>query len=96
MDTPDQHRRKAVALRYREDEDSAPKVVAKGSGYVADRIIALAQEHGLHIHEDTDLVAVLAKLDIDAAIPDSLYKAVAEVLAFVYRLNRAQGLLKKT
>lgn len=79
--------KRAVALRYEADRDHAPRVVAKGDRLVAEQIIAVAQEHGIQIHEDPDLVAVLAKLDIDAQIPEELFRAVAEVLAFVYRLN---------
>lgn len=84
----DETRRKAVALRYDAERDRAPKVVAKGAGYIADQIIALAKEHDIHIHEDPDLVTVLAKLDLDTEIPEELYRAIAEVLAFVYRLNQ--------
>ena len=84
-------RSKAVALRYHAEQDAVPRVIAKGAGQVAERIIELAQKHGIHVHEDPDLVAVLSKLDLDAQIPESLYRAVAEVLAFVYRLNRRIG-----
>ncbi len=87
MDKSDKGRRKAVALRYNAEQDSAPRVVAKGAGILADRIIEVAREHGIHVAEDPDLVAVLSKLDVDAKIPEDLYRAVAEVLAFVYRLN---------
>lgn len=80
-------RRRAVALRYDEERDAAPTVVAKGRGLVADRIIELAEEHGVTLHEDRDLVEVLFALDLDAQIPVDLYQAVAEVLAFVYRVN---------
>jgi FlhB-like protein len=90
MPMPDEQERpkRAVALRYEADRDYAPRVVAKGDRLVAEQIVAIAQEHGIHIHEDPDLVAVLAKLDIDAQIPEELFRAVAEVLAFVYRLNQ--------
>jgi flagellar biosynthesis protein len=84
-------RRKAVALRYETGKDSAPRVVAKGSGYVADRILDLAREHGVHVHEDRDLVEILSKLNVDTDIPENLYRAVAEVLAYVYRLNKLFG-----
>lgn len=84
-------RPKAIALRYDEEKDGAPKVVAKGAGLVAERIVDIAREHDVHIHEDPDMVAVLSKLDVDTHIPEELYKAVAEVLAFVYRLNAKQG-----
>jgi flagellar biosynthesis protein len=83
--------RKAVALHYNANEEGAPRVIAKGQRLVADRIIALAKEHGIHIHEDPDLVAVLSKLDLNAPIPEELYQAVAQVLAFVYRLNQRMG-----
>lgn len=83
--------RRAVALKYDLEHDAAPKVVAKGQRLLAERIIALAKEHGIHVHEDPDLVALLAKLDVNAPIPEELYRAVAEVLAFVYRLNKRMG-----
>ncbi|MBN2308112.1 MAG: EscU/YscU/HrcU family type III secretion system export apparatus switch protein [Candidatus Hydrogenedentes bacterium] len=80
--------KRAVALRYDQEKDRAPRIVAKGDRLLAERIIGLAKEHGIHIHEDPELVAVLAKLDVDTEIPERLFRAVAEVLAFVYRLNR--------
>lgn len=79
--------KRAVALRYDQSSEAAPRVVAKGERLTAEKIIALAEEHGVHVHEDPDLVAVLSKLDVNAEIPEELYRAVAEVLAFVYRLN---------
>ena len=88
---PEDPRRKAIALRYDTTRDDAPRVTAKGSGLVADRILELAREHHIHIHEDRDLVAVLSKLDVSAQIPEKLYRAVAEILAFVYRLNQRVG-----
>jgi len=86
--TRDKSRRRAVALRYDAEKDDAPRVVARGRGLLADRIVDLAREHGVHVHEDPQLVALLAGLEVDAAVPESLYRAVAEVLAFVYRLDR--------
>ena len=76
-----------MALRYDAQSDVAPRVVAKGERLVAERIIEIAKQHGIHIHEDPDLVALLVKLDVETYIPEELYRAVAEVLAFVYRLN---------
>ncbi|MDJ0829789.1 MAG: EscU/YscU/HrcU family type III secretion system export apparatus switch protein [Desulfobacterales bacterium] len=87
-DFPKYPRKKAVALRYQPHKDSAPKVTAKGTGPVATRIIELAREHGIPIKDDPDLIEVLSKLDIDDAIPASVYVVVAELLAFVYSLNR--------
>jgi flagellar biosynthesis protein len=75
----------AVALRW--DGAGAPQVVAKGSGEVAERIIALAQEHRVPLREDPTLVAVLSQLDLDQRIPERLYIAVAEVIAFAYALQ---------
>lgn len=88
MTTSGKHRKKAVALRYRPQEDNAPKVAAKGSGQIAERIIAIARQHGIPVKDDPDLVEVLSKLDIEAEIPPAVYIAVAELLAFVYALNR--------
>ena len=86
-----EERRHAVALRYDVQKDAAPRVVAKGAGLLADRIIEVAREHGVHVHEDPQMVAVLAKVKLDSPIPEELYRAVAEVLAFVYRLDRRMG-----
>jgi flagellar biosynthesis protein len=78
---------KAVALRYEQTKNSAPRVVAKGSGFAAERIMAIAREHQVPLHTDPALAEVLAALDLDLEIPPELYRAVAEVLVFVYRLN---------
>ncbi len=83
------NRRRAVALRYNQDKDAAPRVMAKGSGDVAERIIALAREHGVPLHEDRDLIGLLSALDLDEMVPPALYVVLAEVLAHVYRANRA-------
>lgn len=77
----------AVALRYNESKDKAPKVTAKGKGSIAERIIALARENKIPIKADPDLVEVLSKIDINKEVPPSVYKVVAELLAFVYKVN---------
>jgi flagellar biosynthesis protein len=79
---------KAVALKYNKDKDPAPKVVAKGRGYIAEKIIETARAHNVTLYEDKNLVQVLEALDLETEIPPELYRAVAEVLAFVYRLNQ--------
>ena len=79
---------RAVALRYTPKEDRAPKVTAKGSGPVAEKIIALAKEHGISIQEDPALVQVLCQLDFYEEIPPLVYGVVAEILAFIYSLNQ--------
>ncbi|CAM3437315.1 MULTISPECIES: EscU/YscU/HrcU family type III secretion system export apparatus switch protein [Saccharibacillus] len=81
-------RKRAVALRYSPEQMSAPTVVAKGSGSIAEAILARAQEAGVPIQEDAALVEVLSKLDLDQQIPGELYGLVAELLSFVYRSDR--------
>ena len=78
--------REAVALAYRQT-DAAPRVVARGRGLVAEEIIARAKEHGVYVHESPELVALLIQVDIDQHIPPQLYLAVAELLAWLYRLE---------
>ncbi|MDY0039078.1 MAG: EscU/YscU/HrcU family type III secretion system export apparatus switch protein [Desulforhabdus sp.] len=81
-------RRKAIALKYRHGQDSAPKVVAKGSGVVAEKIIEIAKEHNVHIAKDQHLVEVLSTLDVYQEIPVELYRAVAKILVFVYKMTK--------
>ena len=81
-------RRIAAALGYDPSKTDAPKLMAKGQGDIADKIIELAKEHNIPIREDRALVAVLAKLDLDQEIPPELYHTIAELLAFVYRANK--------
>ena len=76
----------AVALRYAEG-DAAPRVVAKGRGLLAEEIVRRAQAAGVHIHESKELVSLLMQVDLDARIPPALYVAVAELLAWVYRVE---------
>lgn len=82
----------AVALRYQPGKDQAPKLVAKGRGPIAERILELARAHDIPVRQDKNLVQVLSLLQLDQEIPPSVYRAVAEILAFVYRLaNHAGG-----
>ena len=80
--------KKSVALKYEPSKDNAPRVTAKGAGLIAERIIELAVKEGIPIKEDPDLIGALMQLDFQEEIPPELFKAVAEVLAFAYRLNR--------
>ncbi len=81
-------RKKAVALQYeKEHTQGAPKVVAVGEGLIADNIIKTAKEHDVPLYEDVELVAKLVRLPLDTEIPSELYKAVAEILAFLYKLD---------
>ncbi|SHO50788.1 EscU/YscU/HrcU family type III secretion system export apparatus switch protein [Desulfopila aestuarii] len=80
--------KQAVAIIYNEKETgAAPRVIAGGKGFLAEKIIETAKEAGIHIHEDPNLVELLAKVPIGDEIPVELYQTVAEVLAFVYQVN---------
>ena len=84
---PTDDRSLAVALAYAPG-DAAPKVIAKGRGFIADEIIARARQHDIFVHESAELVALLMQVDLDAHIPPQLYVAVAELLAWLYRVER--------
>jgi flagellar biosynthesis protein len=84
-DTP---RKEAVAIRYDSKEDTAPKVVAKGAGQIAEHIVAAAEKHAVPVYQNRTLTAMLMAVELDREIPPALYKAVAEVLAYVYRLDQ--------
>ncbi|MGD8290665.1 MAG: EscU/YscU/HrcU family type III secretion system export apparatus switch protein [Desulfobacterales bacterium] len=79
---------KAVALKYDREKNNAPKLVAKGRGKVAEKIIEIAKANNLLLYEDKNLVSILEALEVESEIPPQLYRAVAEVLAFIHRLNR--------
>lgn len=79
-------RQLAVALSYGQNQ-GAPKVVAKGRGLIAQAIIERAKQHGVYVHESEDLVGLLMQVELDQEIPPQLYLAVAELLAWVYRLE---------
>lgn len=78
---------KAVAILYDSQTASSPKVIAKGQGEVARKIIETAKDAGVHIQEDANLVELLSKIDLGDEIPTELYQTVAEVLSFVYQVN---------
>lgn len=77
----------AVAITY-DEADGAPRVVAKGRGYLAEEIISRAEAAGVFVHESPELVSLLMQVDMDARIPPELYVAVAELLAWLYRLEQ--------
>jgi flagellar biosynthesis protein len=83
--------RKAAALRYDQARDAAPRVVAKGRGKLAEKIVAVAQSNQIPLVQDENLMQMLDLLELDTQIPPELYQAVAEILAFVYRLNHESG-----
>jgi flagellar biosynthesis protein len=78
----------AVSLRYNSTSDLAPKVTAKGKGSIAENIVTLAKEHNIPIKEDPDLVEVLSQVEVNQDIPPAVYHVVAELLAFVYQINK--------
>ncbi|MCT2534507.1 EscU/YscU/HrcU family type III secretion system export apparatus switch protein [Aquibacillus koreensis] len=80
--------RKAVALKYDQEHDVAPKITASGKGYVAETIIQKAEENNVAIQEDPTLVHLLSQLNVNEKIPEELYLAVAEVFAFIYHVDQ--------
>lgn len=88
--TPPDDRREAVALTYSQT-DAAPRVVARGRGVIAEQIIARAHEHGVYVHESPELLTLLMQVDIDEHIPPQLYLAVAELLAWLYRIENGDN-----
>jgi flagellar biosynthesis protein len=82
---------KAVALKYERGKDPAPRVTAKGRGHVAEKILAIARQNNIPVKQDKLLLESLYKLDINEEIPEELFRVIAEVLAFVYRMNRKRG-----
>jgi flagellar biosynthesis protein len=90
MDYKSSDRRQAVALRYEPKQDRAPKLVAKGRGYLAEKILELARQYNIPVREDKNLLQILSRLDLNQEIPAEVYQAVAEILAFIYRLSNRQ------
>jgi flagellar biosynthesis protein len=88
---PEDAKKAAVALTY-ETGSVAPRVVAKGRGIIAEEIIKRAAEAGVYVHESPELVSLLMQVDLDDAIPPQLYIAVAELLAWLYRLESGDGM----
>ncbi len=89
---PGSSRPRAAALRYRPEApflDAAPRLIAKGQGLLAERILELAKQHGVSITKDPDLLAALEPLDLDRLIPPDLFQAVAILLAALYRANKS-------
>jgi flagellar biosynthesis protein len=83
--------RVAVALDYDAGKDNAPRVVAKGKGEIAQRIVDLARQNGIAVRQDADLAELLAVLELDQEIPVEAFTAVAEILSYIYRANGRLG-----
>ena len=77
----------AIALGYDMDKQNAPMVVAKGQGHIAKKIIQIALDEGIEIHQDADLVQILKAVDIDSEIPLEAFGAVAEIISYIYKAN---------
>ncbi|GMG97155.1 EscU/YscU/HrcU family type III secretion system export apparatus switch protein [Tepidimicrobium xylanilyticum] len=82
--------KKAVALSYKE-EFNAPKVVAKGKGEIAEKIVEVGKKENIEIYKDEELIDELISLELHEEIPPELYEAVAEIILFVYRLDKEKG-----
>ncbi|RUL55821.1 EscU/YscU/HrcU family type III secretion system export apparatus switch protein [Lysinibacillus antri] len=82
-------RKEAIALTYNPQQNNSPTVVAKGKGKIAENILEQASIHNVPIYEDHNLIELLGNLDLNQSIPEELYQAVAEVFAFIYRLDRS-------
>ncbi|WP_455755888.1 EscU/YscU/HrcU family type III secretion system export apparatus switch protein [Sulfurimonas sp.] len=81
-------KQKAVALRYDKEQENAPRVVAKGEGKSAESIIKIAKLNDLPIKKDADLIELLSNVELDKEVPEALYKVVAEVFSFVYKVTK--------
>ncbi|MDO9122622.1 MAG: EscU/YscU/HrcU family type III secretion system export apparatus switch protein [Anaerolineaceae bacterium] len=82
---------KAVALGYDQNKDEAPRVLASGKNKIAEQIIAVAKQNGIPIRDDPVLTAALMEIDINQTIPPELYRVVAEVLSYIYRIQHKTG-----
>ena len=83
-------RRQAAALRYEPKQDRAPKLIAKGQGALAEKLLEIARQHDIPIRHDKNLLEILSRLDLNEEIPAEVYQVVAEILAFIYRLSNRQ------
>jgi flagellar biosynthesis protein len=88
MEPSRDRQKQAVALRYEPKKDRAPKITGKGRGHLAEKILEMARQHNIPIRQDKNLLQILSRLDLNQEVPPEIYKAVAEILAFVYRLSK--------
>ena len=77
--------KKAVALSYDEERDSAPVIVASGMGYMAEKIVETARESGVPVYEDNSLASILTQLELGSEIPDQLYQAIVDIYVYFLR-----------
>lgn len=88
LDIKDKANLKTVVLKYDTKKGKAPQITGFGKGQIAEKILQVAEENKIPFYEDSSLVELLSKLSINSEIPPSLYNVVAEVLSFVYKLDR--------
>ncbi len=84
----DNSKLKAIAVKYDIDKNKAPKIIAAGKGVIAESIVKLAEDNNVPLYEDPTLADLLSKLEVESEIPPELYTLVAEVLSFVYQLDK--------
>ena len=82
---------KAAALTYDREKDAAPRLSAKGRGQLAARIVDIARQHNIPIQRDADLIEILEKVDIDSEVPLEVYAVVAEIFAYLYKVNQKKA-----
>lgn len=87
--------KKAVALRYDIENNQAPTVIAKGQGFIAENIVQAAAQNLVPVYQSQILTSMLMAVELDREIPPELYKVVAEVLAFVYRMDQKRKPIPK-
>ena len=88
LDIKDRAKLKAIAVKYDADKGKAPKIIATGKGFIAEEILKIADEHQVPLYEDPTLADLLSKLELESEIPSELYTIVAEILAFLYQLDK--------
>jgi len=84
-------KKKAVALKYNKEKNQAPRVSAKGKGPSAQKIIQIAKENSVPIKKDEDLVELLSKVELDKEVPPQMYKAIAEIFSFLYKITQTKS-----
>ena len=87
--------KEAVALRYDPEKETAPRVIAKGRGYLAEQILAAAKKNAVPIYQNQAVSGLLMAIELDREVPPELYQAVANVLAYVYKIDNRMGKLRK-
>ncbi|BBB93209.1 MAG TPA: EscU/YscU/HrcU family type III secretion system export apparatus switch protein [Methylomusa anaerophila] len=83
--------KKAIAIRYKEDQERAPRVIAKGAGFIAEQILDAAKQNAIPVYQNKTLTGMLMAVELDREIPPELYQAVAEVLAYIYYVDQKVG-----